>query len=103
MARLGTINLARTFDQRSQISHSQAGTLDYGYTRDAAGQVTGITAPPTPTTTGVTETAAINPANNQISGIFGFKRKRLEFGRKRPSDPSAYAVPHGSRDSQSLL
>ncbi len=90
-AQLGTLNLAKTFDQRYQLSRIQAGTLEYNYTRDAAGQVTGITGLPTPTTTGVAETATINPANNQISGISGASASSWSY------DANGNLVSDGSR------
>jgi len=70
-ASLGSLSLTRSHDQRYQVSRIQAGGLDYTYTRDQAGQVTGITGVPVPAATGATETATISPDNNQVTGIDG--------------------------------
>ena len=48
-----------------------AGSLDYTYSLDQAGQVTGITGIPVSATTGGTETATISPDNNQLAATNG--------------------------------
>jgi RHS repeat-associated protein len=70
-ASLGSLSMTRSYDQRYQVTRIQAGGLDYTYTRDKAGQVTGVTNLPSPTTTGITETATISPDNNQLTEVSG--------------------------------
>lgn len=70
-ASLGDLTLSRSYDQRYQVSRIQAGSLDYTYSLDQAGQVTGITGIPVSATTGGTETATISPDNNQLAATNG--------------------------------
>ena len=66
-AGLGDISFSHSHDQRYQLSRIQAGTLDYGYSHDAAGQVTGITGPASPVLEPGVEQLEVNPDSNQLT------------------------------------
>ena len=66
-ATLGSINLSRRYDQRYNLTGIKAASLDYTYTRDAAGHVTGITGIPLPSTGDTSTASSYNPANNQLT------------------------------------
>jgi len=70
-AMLGSINLAKGYDQRYNVSRITAGSLDYVYTRNAGGFVTGISGPRMPTVTDNQSDYSYNPANNQLTGSTG--------------------------------
>ena len=64
---LGGVNLSRSHDQRYQLSRIQAGSLDYSYSRNAAGQVTGIEGLATPVVASGSESSTIDASNNQLA------------------------------------
>ncbi|MDR3631701.1 MAG: RHS repeat-associated core domain-containing protein, partial [Desulfocapsaceae bacterium] len=66
-ARLASTNLTRTYDQRYSVSAIKAGGADFGFSRDAGGNVTGITGVQAPTLTAETIDYSYNAANNQIT------------------------------------
>jgi RHS repeat-associated protein len=66
-ATLGSVSLNRDYDQRYNVARIAAGSLDYGYTRDAGGNVTKIAGIQIPTTAGGTIEYNYNPANNQLT------------------------------------
>ena len=69
-ATLGSLSLTRSYDQRYQISAIRAGAMQLAYTRDAAGQVTGITGITgieEPVVASSTETFTIDPASNRMT------------------------------------
>jgi len=66
-ATLGSVNLTRAYDQRYNLSRISAGSLDYRYTRDAAGHVTRIDGVQIPTTDGTTTNYRYNQDNNQLT------------------------------------
>jgi len=78
-ATLGSLSVSRGYDQRYQAVRLRTGSLEYGYTRDQAGQVTGVTNLPSPIITGTTETATISPDNNQLTAISGGAAKTYTY------------------------
>ena len=66
-ATLGSVSLTRDYDQRYNVARITAGSLDYGYTRDAGGNVTNIAGIQVPTTAGEATDYSYNPANNQLT------------------------------------
>ncbi|KAB2888427.1 MAG: hypothetical protein F9K32_16560 [Desulfobulbaceae bacterium] len=66
-ATLGSVSLSRTYDQRYNLSRITAGSLDYQYTRDAAGHVTKIDGIQAPATNSATTTYSYNQDNNQLT------------------------------------
>ena len=64
---LGNITQSRSYDQRYQASRIQAGSLDSVYTRNAAGQVTGIEGLATPGVESGSESYTIDAASNQLA------------------------------------
>jgi len=70
-AMLGSIHLTKGHDQRYNVSRITAGSLDYVYTRNAGGFVTGISGPRMPTVTDNQSDYSYNPANNQLTGSTG--------------------------------
>ena len=78
-ATLGTLSLGRSYDQRYQVCRIQVGPLDYTYTRDKAGQVLAVTNLPSPTTSGITETAAIDGDSNRLTGLAGATAKSYSY------------------------
>lgn len=67
-ATLGSVPLTKSYDQRYNLQSIQGGsTLDYAYTRDAAGHVTSITNTPTLTASSGTEEYTYNSNNNQLT------------------------------------
>ncbi|MBU1986079.1 MAG: RHS domain-containing protein, partial [Proteobacteria bacterium] len=66
-ASLGIINLTRSYDQRYNISRIKAAGLDFIYTRDAEGHVSGISGITAPTTSGTTTDYSYDPTNNQLT------------------------------------
>ena len=64
---LGNITQSRSYDQRYQLSRIQAGSLDSVYTRNAAGQVTGIEGLATPGVESGSESYTIDAASNQLA------------------------------------
>jgi RHS repeat-associated protein len=68
-ATLGSVNLTRNYDQRYNASKIKAGSaLEYDFTRDAGGHVTGIAGIQDPTAAARTSNYLYNPANNQLTG-----------------------------------
>ena len=65
--RLGGVNLSRSYDQRYQASRIQAGSLDYVYTRNAAGQVTESKGLAVPAVESGSESYSIDAASNQLT------------------------------------
>ena len=65
--RLGGVNLSRSYDQRYQASRIQSGSLDYVYTRNAAGQVTESKGLAVPAVESGSESYSIDAASNQLT------------------------------------
>ena len=65
-ASLGSLSMTRSYDQRYQITRIQAGGLEYTYTRDKAGQVTGVS--------GATIKTCTHDANGKVTsdGVFTY-------------------------------
>ena len=63
------VQAERSYDQRYQVSRILADSADYGYSRDAAGQVTSISGIEEPNLENGLKTYAINSENNQLSAV----------------------------------
>jgi RHS repeat-associated protein len=78
-ATLGSVNLTREYDQRYNVMRIRAGGLDYGYTRNAGGNVTSIDNSPAPTVEGGQTDYQYDSANNRLTSTTGAVPKTYSY------------------------
>ena len=80
------VQAERSYDQRYQVSRILADSADYGYSRDAAGQVTSISGIEEPNLENGLTTYAINPENNQLTAVEGVQNYSYDADGNLSSD-----------------
>ena len=80
------VQVERSYDQRYQVSRILADSADYGYSRDAAGQVTSISGIEEPNLENGLTTYAINPENNQLTAVEGVQNYSYDADGNLSSD-----------------
>jgi YD repeat-containing protein len=74
-ATLGAVPLVRSYDQRYNVARIKAGGLDFAYSRDGGGHVTGIAGIQAPAVATDQSDYSYNAANNQLTATTGAAAK----------------------------